>query len=179
MKRILKVAAVPLLVSGAFTGAAFADSNNVEADAQINGNADVGSSEADAGADAGISADGGNDMSGQSGIDTGTTASTGGEANFGSVISAIQAGGTAAGDVEAVTDASNIEIVRVSDLAQGESMNAVDEALANNQTSIDELRTAVEASSTVSQRLEQEQFQTEDVVAAESSADGSLTLYVR
>lgn len=177
MKRILALAAAPLLVSGAFTGAAFADGNNV--DAQVNSSADVGSSGADAGADAGISTDVGGDTDEQSGVDAGTTASTGAEANFGSVISAIQAGGSAAGDVEAVTDASDIEIVRVSDLAEGDSMNALDEALANNETSVDELRTAIEANAAVSQRLEQEQVQTEDVVAAETSAGGSLTLYVR
>lgn len=172
MKRVLAMAAAPLLVSAAFTGAV-AEEHKVGADAPQQTESD------EMGPNGGIDPDIDATADPEGNVDVGTTASTGAEANFGSVISAIQTSGTASADIEAVTDASQVEVVRVSDLAEGESMNAVDEALANNQSSVDELRTAVEANAAISQRLEEDQVQTGDVVAAETAADGSVTLYVR
>ncbi|WP_265518105.1 hypothetical protein [Nitratireductor luteus] len=168
MKRILALTIAPLLVSVAFAGTAAAGGSKIKTNSGTSAQIDT---EMDAGA--------GTDTGADVGVDTGVTASTGTEANFGSVISAIQASGTAAADVQAVTDASNIEIIRVGDLAQGESMNALDNALSQNQEDVEALRDAVEANSTVAAKLEEEQVQVENVVAAETSADGNLVVYVR
>lgn len=173
MKRVLVLAIAPL-VATAFAGAVLANgesSVNTGADTRFQRSADAGTSGAEADAEADIGAD--------TDLDTGTTASTGEEARFGSVISAIQASDSVASDIEAMTDAARLEIVRVSDIAEGESMNALDAALSRNQAKVDELRGAIEANTAVSDQLRQEQVQPDDVVAAEMTDDGSLRIYTR
>ena len=53
-------------------------------------------------------------------------------ANFGQVISSIQASKTGASQIQAVTTVSSVNVVKVNDLAKGENMNALDQAVTKN-----------------------------------------------
>src|SRR5690606_38698553 len=88
-----------------------------------------------------------------SGVDAGTTASTGGPRSFGAVIAAMQESSEAAPDVANVTDASQVEIIRVRDIAEAESTPALEDALSQNEAAVEELQAAVAANATVMDRL--------------------------
>lgn len=126
------------------------------------------------------------DSAGKSGLslDTGTTASTNGKANFGSVISSIRSGKMDTAEIEALTDASNVSIVRIDSLTgAADEPQALDNALSDNQEQLDKLQTAFEtelqANAELKTLFDEESVTADSVVAAETTADGDLTIYVR
>lgn len=159
MKRVLAITTSLMMGASTLVAPALADDGvglGTSADAQLGADAETGTA-----------------------VDPGTTASTGAEANLGTVVSAINAGDAGASDIQAAADASSVTIVRIDDLAQGESATALDNAIAMNQDAVDELHSAIEANAAVSAKLQEEQLAADDVVAADAGADGSLTVYVR
>jgi hypothetical protein len=119
------------------------------------------------------------DKGAQAQTDTGTTASTGGDDNFGSVISAIQAGKTNIGAIEGLTSVSNVKVVKVSELAKGNNMEALDNGVSKNQADITSLQTAVGANPALKAKLDAQSVMASDIVAANVEADGSVTVYVK
>lgn len=115
----------------------------------------------------------------QTQTDSGTTASTKADANFGSVISAIQAGKSNASSIEALTSVSTVEVVRVGELAKGENMQAFDNAVSKNQADITSLQTAIGANAALKAKLDEQSIAASDIVAAAVAADGSITVYVK
>ena len=115
----------------------------------------------------------------QTQTDTGTTASTNADANFGSVISAIQAGKTNVGAIQGLTSVSNVKVVKVSELAKGNNMEALNNAVSKNQADITSLQTAVGANPALKAKLDAQSVVTSDIVAANVEADGSVTVYVK
>lgn len=101
-----------------------------------------------------------------------TTGSVG-QPNFGTVVSTIRSGQFDLGDVSSDTE---VEVVRVGDLPGADSA-ALDNAIDENEDRISQLRTdlgELELSALVEAGVE-----LDDVVAARSEADGSLTVFVR
>lgn len=179
MKRILAIAAASMLASTAFAGPALAgDKLDKGGNAQMESGANTGM---DAGSDT-TAPDMGSDtqsgMESDTGVDTGTTASTNAEADIETAISALSSGASAS-DIEAVTEASSVNIVRVGGEAEAEQTAKLDSALEENQSQVEELRNAIEENSTLKAELEAQDFDTSDVVAAESDTDGTVTIYVR
>lgn len=115
----------------------------------------------------------------QTGTDTSTTASTGTKANFGSVMSSIKAGKTNVSAITGLTAVNEVNVVKVSDLAQGNNMQALDKAISENQADITGLQTAISGNTALKAKLDAEQVQASSVVAADVEADGSVTVYVR
>ena len=112
--------------------------------------------------------------------DTGaeTTAATGDADDFGTVISAIQASGDTAQKVRNLGDVSNLRVVRVSEIANTDSVQALENALRQNREAVEELRSAVKENAALSQRLQQEDVQADEVVTA-TETGGQFVVYVR
>ena len=100
-------------------------------------------------------------------------------ANFGQVISSIQASKTDASQIQAVTTVSSVNVVKVNDLAKGENMNALDQAVTKNEGDIATLRTAMTSNTAVNAALATASVDVATVVAANISTDGVLTVFVR
>lgn len=100
-------------------------------------------------------------------------------ANFGQVISSIQASKTEASEIQALTTVKNVNVVNVSDLAKGENMTALDQAVTKNEGDITSLRTAMTANTAVNTALTDAKVDVSTVVAADISGDGELTVFVR
>jgi hypothetical protein len=100
-------------------------------------------------------------------------------ANFGQVISSIQASKTEASEIQALTTVKNVNVVQVSDLAKGENMTALDQAVTKNEGDITSLRTAMTANTAVNTALTDAKVDVSTVVAADISGDGELTVFVR
>lgn len=145
---------------------------NVEAGASGAG-ADIGvDTNAEAGADAGSSTS----MPGTGAeIDTGTTAAI--DATFDSALSAISGNSGSATAIEGMSEVDSVNVVRIDEL-QGHDEASLDEAVTQNETAIEELRSSIEANASLSQELETEGVSASDVVAAQVEADGKVTVYV-
>lgn len=112
-------------------------------------------------------------------MDASTTASTDAKANFGTVMSSIKAGKTNVSAISALTTVSNVNVIRVGDLAKGNNMQALDKAIADNQADISGLQTMIGANTALKAKLDAESIQASSVVAADVEADGSVTVYVK
>ena len=108
--------------------------------------------------------------------------------NFGSLISAINASSTHTDKIKGMTDlsASNVQLVNVEDLLKGNDVNALNNALTKNQSSIDSLRTTLGANTTInglitstasSMATDAPKLTANDVVAADVTDDGHVVLY--
>jgi prophage DNA circulation protein len=111
--------------------------------------------------------------------DTGTTASTNADGNFGRVISAIRAGKTNVDALKSLTTVSSVKVIKVSDLAKGSNTQALDNALADNQADITTLQTTISGNTALKAQLDAQSVTTTDIVAANIEADGSVTVYVK
>ncbi len=101
-------------------------------------------------------------------------------ANFGQVISSIQASKTEASESQALTTVKNINVVKVNDLAKGENMAALDQAVTKNEGDISSLRSAMTANTAVNTAFTDAKVDVATVVAADIlSGDGELTVFVR
>jgi endonuclease/exonuclease/phosphatase family metal-dependent hydrolase len=111
--------------------------------------------------------------------DTSTTASTDAKANFGTVMSSIEAGKTNVSAITGLTAVNKVNVVKVGDLAKGNNMQALDKAITDNQTDITGLQTAISGNTALKAKLDAEQVQASSVVAADVEADGSVTVFVK
>lgn len=109
--------------------------------------------------------------------DTGMTGSVSAEASFDDVISSIRTPNADA--IGAITDASKVKVVRVSELATGEDATALETALSENKEQVTEVQAAVEANAALKAELEKQQVQASNVVAAKTEADGTITVFVQ
>ena len=100
-------------------------------------------------------------------------------ANFGQVMSSIQASKTDATDIQAMTTLKSVNVVKVNDLAKGKNMKALDEAVKKNDADISSLRSAMTANAAVKTALVKANVDVSTVVAANVASDGILTVYVR
>jgi hypothetical protein len=99
--------------------------------------------------------------------------------NFGKVISSIQAAKTSPTQIQGLTTVKSVNVVQVNDLAKGENMKALDEAVTKNESDITSLRTALTANAAVNTALMDANVDVSKVVATDIASDGSLTVYVR
>lgn len=147
--------------------------NQDAADADIDTGDDTAGADAetDLDATAGADIDTGEDAAeADAGIDTTTTASTG-QDNFGTVISSIRAGKS---DLSGVTADTDVNVVSVDELMEGNNRSALDNALEDNQEQIDQLRADLGDIEGLEGLTD---TQIDSAVAARVDADGSLTVY--
>ncbi|MHB1104039.1 MAG: hypothetical protein ACYC0C_14945 [Devosia sp.] len=103
---------------------------------------------------------------------------TGSVNNYGSLISNLQAGGTA--DLSTWTDTSTVNFVTVSSLQgqAGANAQALDNALTKNQEMMTSLQASIEANAALKAKIEAGGYAVDDIIAVETSADGAIIFYV-
>jgi TolA-binding protein len=113
---------------------------------------------------------------------TTTTSSTSSNANFGQVMTSIQASKTGATQIQGLTDVKSVNVVKVSelpDISQGQNKTDFDAAVTKNDADITSLRTAITSNTAVNSALQKQNVDVNSVVAADVGTDGTLTVYVR
>jgi hypothetical protein len=99
--------------------------------------------------------------------------------NFGQLMSSIQAAKTSPTQIQGLTTVKSVNVVKVDELAKGENIKALDEAVTKNQSDITTLRTAMTSNTAVKNALTNANVDVSKVVATEIGSDGILTVYVR
>ena len=194
MKRTIAYTAATLLASASLAVPAYSLDVGVGAKAgvgaQAGGNGNAGGSGNSGGiglsgnVNAGAQAQSGGSASDDGSIDTGTTASTDADANFGLLISSMRSGEDSASQIGSMTEVSSVTVVNVDDLVQGNNLQAVENAKSENEGQIDDLQAAVGANAKLVAELEgqpdddSDDIPVSDVIAANVEADGSVTLFV-
>ena len=201
MKKIIALSAAALLSTSMIAAPALAQVNvdvggkggisvgggSGSAGADVGGGANVGagsggvnvggSGGANVGADgSGIKLGAQADADADAELDTDTTAAIG--ASFDGALSAMARGSEAASSIGAMSEVSTVNVVRIGELANAD-MDAFGSAETENKASIDELRASLEGNAAVKSALEAQSVTSDQVVAADVNADGSLTVYVR
>jgi hypothetical protein len=143
-----------------------------------------------AGGNAGVEAGNGNaggstavGVDGNANANANANANRGGQADvnsYGDIISSLRTSTVTPEDIEGLAVDTKVTVVVLSELRgnAAENASALDQALAAQETSIDELRPSLEARAEVQAALEAEGYTTDDVVAVSLQADGSLTVIV-
>jgi hypothetical protein len=108
-----------------------------------------------------------------------TPAMAANDPNFGQVMSSIPAAKTSPNQIQGLTTVKSVNVVKVNDLAKGDNMKALDEAVTKNQSDITSLRTAMTSNTAVKTALTNANVDVSKVVATEIGSDGILTVYVR
>jgi hypothetical protein len=155
---------------------------NASAGAGQGGNQGVGIG---AGGGVGVGAGAGAGAGAAHGADVSAAARAGAPAradapNYGTVISSLRSSRVASADVEAVDDSTTIRIYTLADLRgnAAENAQALDNALADQQGTVSDLRTEIEANTTLAAALEAEGYTADDVVAVTTHTDGGIILIV-
>jgi len=97
--------------------------------------------------------------------------------NWGQLISSIQTGG--AFTLPAITDATSVNFVTVSSIKASGNTDALDNALTKNQAKVTELQAAAEANATLKTKLQTAGYNSSQVVAVFTQADGSVTVVIQ
>jgi mannose/fructose/N-acetylgalactosamine-specific phosphotransferase system component IIB len=104
-------------------------------------------------------------------------------ANFGQVISSIQSSKSAPAQIEGMANVKSVNVVKVGDIAKGENMTALDQAVTKNEADIVALRSALTTNTAVNTALmpalTNAGVGVGAIVAANVESDGVLTVYVR
>jgi len=99
---------------------------------------------------------------------------------YGQVIASLNNPTWDSAGLQAVSDASAVKTLRLSELkGEGaENAQSLDNALVTAESDLQALHDAIGASDVLSQKVEEEGFEADDVVAAQTEADGSITLII-
>ncbi len=104
-------------------------------------------------------------------------------ANFGQVISSIQSSKSAPAQIQGMANVKSVNVVKVSDIAKGENMTALDQAVTKNEADIVALRSALTTNTAVNTALmpalTNAGVGVDAIVAANVESGGVLTVYVR
>ena len=112
---------------------------------------------------------------GETSIDTGTTAAV--DTDFDSALD-LMADSSAAAAINTMTDVGEIRIVRLSTLENSDEVR-VEQAMAESEAQMQELHAAIDGNAAVKSELEAQSVDTADVLAADVAADGGVIVYVR
>jgi hypothetical protein len=103
------------------------------------------------------------------------------DANFGAAVSAMNNTASVAQEIQTLANVEAVTIVDVDTLAQGQNDSALTNAESRNQAEIENLHAAIESNSAVMAAIEEKNgdFDVDNVVAADITADGSLVIYTQ
>jgi len=109
---------------------------------------------------------------------TSSDAAAGGNMNYGSLISSLNAGKMA--DLGTFTATSKVSCVKVSTLKGDASADAtaLDNALSKNSAQVAGLKTSIEGNADLKTKLETSSCPIDKIVAVTTETDGSFTVYV-
>lgn len=181
MKTFTETTLAAIAATGLLAGTALAQ---VGVGGSVGGSAGAGGAGAGVGAGVGAGSAGsagagmGHDAGGNAGVGVGqdVTGSVNGRADFGQAISSLRSAST---EVEAMSEISSIQVVDASTAAQGQNGVALENAIADNEDAIAELQQSIEGNAELMTALEAEGVQASSVVALQTAADGSVTVFTR
>jgi hypothetical protein len=107
--------------------------------------------------------------------DTTTTGSVGAEANFDKLMTTLDSTSTV--DLAAITDATTVNFVTVSTLADADPA-ALDTKLQEKSANMTSLHASIEGNAALKSKIEAGGYTVDDIIAVEPGADGSFTFYV-
>ena len=102
-----------------------------------------------------------------------------GTASFDQVMTSVKASKMGAEKIQGLTAVKSVNVVKISDIAQGQDMSQFDAAVTQNTADITALQTALTAKPEISKALTDANVQPTQVVAADVAMDGIVTVYVR
>ena len=102
-----------------------------------------------------------------------------GTASFDKVMTSVKASKMGAEKIQGLTSVKSVNVVKISDIAQGQDMSQFDAAVTQNTADITALQTALTAKPEISKALTDANVQPTQVVAADVAMDGIVTVYVR
>lgn len=180
-KTIIATTIAALLAASALPAAAGNSGLSLNLGTGISLDSDLLTAQANVGVDAGIDAseDGvGVDAEVDTDVSLDAGASAEDDHSFASLTAAI--GASAAVDLVAVTDESDVTIVLVSSLDGDAAVESagLDEALSAHADAQSSLHANIDGHAVIKAKLEAEGFATSDVVAVKTKADGSVLVYV-
>lgn len=107
-------------------------------------------------------------------------ASADAEVNYGTVISGLNTGSTAAAatEIEALGEDVTVDTVLLSEVEGDAQGNALDNAIDKQADAMASFHEAIEANADLTAALEEEGFAAEDVVGFESEGEGEVTLVI-
>lgn len=160
-KTILATTIAALMSASAFPALAQDAAVGVGADAGVSVQTPAG----DAGANATMGADA-------------TTSANMADHSYASVMAAIS--GSATADLSAITDEGSVNIVLLSALEGDVATEgaALDSALSSSADAMTSLHANVDGNAAIKAKLEAEGYTADDVVALQTQADGTVTVYV-
>lgn len=173
MKRITALTAAALMSGALFAAPALAQTGETDTgvSGSVNGTVN-GSGLPDAGVDADVGANA--NAAANTSIDTNATASI--DSSWDGLMSAMANSGESK-SLSSMTDVGNVTVVKISSIDNAD-MDAFAKARAENQASIDELHSAIDANAKLKAALDAQGVDSSDVVATNVAADGTLTVYV-
>lgn len=132
---------------------------------------------AGAGMDAGATGAGATGTAGAAG---GMGADGQGDWTYGSLISGMRTGADFSAELEGMDENAEIQIVRLSSFqgAAAENAQGLDEALTENEEGLNTGRDAVRENTQITEALEAEEFDADDVVMVRRSAEGTVEVIV-
>lgn len=107
------------------------------------------------------------------------TADSGSMKSYGELVSSLRSDTTASADLSGFAEGDEMTVARLSELQGEAAENAegLDQAIADNQDRVDDMRDTIAANADLVAALDAEGFTADQVVAVED-ADGALTVYV-
>lgn len=175
MTIMTRTAGLAAILAASVSGAAIAQSVGVGGDAGIGvGVGDSGVS-ADVGAGADVTAE-----NSASGADTLSTGEAAGERTYGTVISSLRSGGNVEADIAGITADSEVETTTVSELQgqAGDTAAALDNALAQAEGELTEMRGMISANADFQQMIEAEGYSADDVIGVYQASNGSVEVLI-
>jgi hypothetical protein len=104
-----------------------------------------------------------------------------GQPNWGTLMSSINNSSTEVTELQGLKNltATNVQVVNVSDLAKGNNMEALHNALQRHDADITKLRTAVGANTVITQQLKSKNIAANRVVAIDVDPTGTVYVFVQ
>lgn len=103
-----------------------------------------------------------------------------GDWTYGSLVAGMQTGADFSAELEGIDADADIQIIRLSSFqgAAGENAEGLDQALGDNEEALNTSRDAVRENDQVTEALEAEEFDADDVVMVRRSAEGTVEVIV-
>ena len=188
-KSLIAAAAVMAFVGSPVLAATTAGVSSGSATSAIGGvSAAAGGNNAVVSADTSTSATGAVNAAaaGSNGTDTNTAATASGSvtangtaaADFSQIMTSVQGAQAGTTQIQALKSVKSVNVIKITDIATGDTQAALDKAMTSQKQGMASLRSAVCSNTAIHDALSKKSVNCKNVVSANVSADGALTVYV-
>jgi hypothetical protein len=111
-------------------------------------------------------------------VSGGAMANANASADFSQLMTSVQGATAGTTQIQGLTSVKSVNVVKITDIATGNNQTALDGALTSHKQGMTSLRSAVCSNTAIHAALSKKSVDCKNVVAANVSADGALTVYV-